>query len=183
MTIFSVYFYEDGTELKSKKFENEGGFTLIELLVVILIIGILAAIAIPMFLNQKKAAGNAVLTTDLKSVVLAQQSALVKDPAAAGTVKKADLNQTASRLSGQTVIGTWFVAGKGYCVVGYNTGSMYNGGAGQLNYMWYDSALGGFVTPPDDSTPPLNGACANPRPAATEQAWHYDNVGGWVSNY
>lgn len=47
--------------------KQEQGFTLIELLVVILIIGILAAIAIPLFLNQKKSAIDASVVSDVRN--------------------------------------------------------------------------------------------------------------------
>lgn len=52
---------------------NESGFTLIEMLVVILIIGVLAAIALPVFLNQKRTANEVSLTSDMHSMAKAVQ--------------------------------------------------------------------------------------------------------------
>ncbi len=54
--------------------ENEGGFTLIELLVVIIIIGILAAIAIPTFLKQREKGYKAAMKSDLKNSATAEES-------------------------------------------------------------------------------------------------------------
>lgn len=61
-----------------EKLQNkEDGFTLIELLVVVIIIGILAAIAIPVFLGQQTAAQNAAYQSDLATAKVAYVSSSV----------------------------------------------------------------------------------------------------------
>src|SRR5512136_426210 len=64
-----VHFLQDFEMLKMRK-----GFTLIELLIVVVIIGILAAIAIPKFANTKSKAYITAMKSDLRNLVTAEEA-------------------------------------------------------------------------------------------------------------
>jgi type IV pilus assembly protein PilA len=64
------------SRLRIARQQRDAGFTLIELLIVIIIIGILAAIAIPVFLNQRNKGYDATAKSDLNGMQLAEESYL-----------------------------------------------------------------------------------------------------------
>jgi prepilin-type N-terminal cleavage/methylation domain-containing protein len=89
---------------------NRKGFTLIELLIVVVIIGILAAIAIPKFANTKDKAKIASMKSDLRNLVSAQEGHFADFATYATTIQAAGA-PTAANITFQGTTGNTVVIG------------------------------------------------------------------------
>jgi prepilin-type N-terminal cleavage/methylation domain-containing protein len=106
---------------------RDRGFTLIELLVVIIIIGLLTAIAVPTFLNQRKKAYDASIQSDLHTVAVELESVqadLHEYFTVTGSPGAVSIDTPTPRpvrvSKGNDIDGVLTDGGLGYCLVGRN---------------------------------------------------------------
>jgi type IV pilus assembly protein PilA len=122
---------------KTARDDLDAGFTLIELLVVILIIGILAAIAIPAFMNQRQKGYDAQAKSDLRNLAGFEEIYL-NDFDTYGTIAQVIAAEPQVQVSrGVTLSVVWADGNAGYCLSAKSSGSTAT--------WYYDSQSGGLL--------------------------------------
>jgi type IV pilus assembly protein PilA len=126
-------------KMMEKKRNGEGGFTLIELLVVMVIIGLLAAIAIPLFLSQKGKARETALKNDLRNLATYAETYAVNNNGsylnwdiAAATADGYDPSQTL-QAGEQATLGS--ATATSFCVEGTANGEDWSFDSARANQM------------------------------------------------
>ena len=122
------------TRIMKSQDDREKGFTLIELLVVVAIIGILAAIAIPVFLSQRNSARDASVKSDINGVAKVMETLYVETNTYPANT--AALLAGNPQISPGNAIVVTVTGGTTYTIAGCN-------GDADVTYT-YDSAGGGL---------------------------------------